>query len=119
MNKKINKWLNKIVEKGIPSDVKAIYINLVECSDDVDLEFYGIGVYEIEDQDWACNDIFDTDSLELEGVLQSPDKWEVLLHQIAQVVKGYIEIKYVQLSEVKRVGVGFGDSETIILKDEI
>lgn len=123
MNRKevLFKWLDGILENQIPEEMHAIYINLVESENDVDVEFFGIGQFDPNDEDWACDDIFKTKSIEISFNEDISNIWKDVLTEVSSIIAEYLEINSdnTRLLLLKRVGVGFGDSETILVKNEI
>ncbi|MCP4199111.1 MAG: hypothetical protein GY762_18355 [Proteobacteria bacterium] len=123
MNKKetIFHWLDGMLEKGIPDDVQALYINLVESVDIIEVELFGIGQFDRNDEDWACHFTFQTNSVEITYEEDVLDIWENILKEVASMMSEYLDLKSdnSQLLPIRRVGVGFGDSEILLIKDEI
>ena len=117
----IFRWLDSVFKEGLPIEVKALYINLVECRSDLDIELFGVGEFDHYDEDWACDDIFQAASLEIKNVMENPNDWEKVLQDISIVISGYVDINGDRrgIANVARVGVGFGDSEIILVKNEI
>jgi len=117
----IFKWLDSVFKEGLPVEVKAMYINLVECCSDLDVELFGIGEFDFKDEDWACDDIFQAVSLALNNVMDNPNDWEKVLQDISIVISDYVDINRDKrgIASVARVGVGFGDSEIILVKNEM
>ncbi len=117
----IVEWLDAIFVKKIPAEVEAIYINLVESHELVEVEFYGIDKLDPSDIDWPCNYDFSAESIEVPFAGDIPQYWEKSLKDISTIIGEYVSSKAEKhrLSSIKRVGVGFGDSEIVIVKDEI
>lgn len=112
-------WLDSQFKKGIPSDVKALYLNLVESVGDVDIELFGIGDFDPNDEDWACDDNYQGNSLELLDVMGNPDDWEKVLIEVSSLVSDYIASNEGKVASISRIGVGFGDSEIELVKNGI
>lgn len=117
----IFKWLDSVFKEGLPIEVRALYINLVECCSDLDVELFGVGYFDSNDEDWACEDIFQAGNLELKNVMDNPNDWEKVLQDISIVISDYVDLNKDKrgISTVTRVGVGFGDSEIVLVKNEI
>lgn len=62
---KIFIWIDDIFNKGIPLEVRAIYINLVESYETVEVEFFGIDKLDPNDIDWACDYMYSSESTEV------------------------------------------------------
>jgi hypothetical protein len=113
------KWLDSLFKEGIPSDVKALYLNLVESVGDIDIELFGIGDFDPNDEDWACDDNYQGSSLELLDVMGNPDDWEKVLQEVSKLVSDYIALNKDKVASICRIGIGFGDSEIELVKNEI
>ena len=113
------KWLDSIFKKGVPSDVEALYLNLVESVGDIDIELFGVGAFDPNDVDWACEVNYQGKSLELIDVMGNPDDWEKVLNEISKLVSDYIALNNDKVASISRIGVGFGDSEIELVKNEI
>jgi len=113
----IFEWLDNIFAKKIPDEVEALYINLVEWPDTLQVEFFGIGPFDKDDKDWACDYIFSTKNTEIP--FSVADGWKKALKDVSSIIGEYVISKNSSLSNIKRIGVGFGDSETVLVKDEI
>ena len=113
------KWLDSIFKKGVPSDVKALYLNLVETVGDIDIELFGIGAFDPNNVDWACDVNYQGKSLELIDVMGKPEDWERVLNDVSKLLSDYIALNQDKVASISRIGVGFGDSEIDLVKNEI
>ena len=113
------KWLDGIFENKIPADVEAIYINLVEWQNlhTLQVEFFGISQFDKDDADWACDFMFHTQSVDV----SFNGSWEKSLSDVAATLNAYLAAQNNdhRLASIKRLGVGFGDSETVLIKDNV
>ena len=109
-------WLDNIFAKKIPDEVEALYINLVEWPDTLQVEFFGVGSFDKDDEDWACDFIFSTENTEIP--FNAADGWENALKEVVSIIDEYA-ISTRNILNIKRIGVGFGDSETVLVKNEI
>lgn len=111
-------WLDSFFKQGVPPDVKALYINLVESVGDIDIELFGIGDFDPNDEDWACDDNYQGNSLELLDVLGNPNDWEIVLQEVSMLISEYVALNKDKVVSISRIGVGFGDSEIELVKNE-
>jgi hypothetical protein len=115
----IFKWLDDIFENKIPAEIEAIYINLVEWQtlEILQVEFYGISQFEKEDADWACDFVFHSQSVDI----SFKGSWEKSLSDVVAIMSMYLDSqkKDHRSASIKRVGVGFGDSEIVLIKDNV
>lgn len=116
---KVFEWLDGQFKKGISSDVKALYLNLVESVGDVDIELFGIGDFNPSDEDWACDFNYQGNSLEILDVMDNPDDWEKVLIEVTSLISDYIATNKDKVASISRIGIGFGDSEIELVKNEI
>lgn len=112
----IFEWLDNIFAKKIPDTVEAIYVNLVEWPDTLQVEFFGIGPFDKDDEDWACKFIFSARNTEIP--FNPAEGWESALNRVASIIREYNHSTK-NISNIKRIGAGFGDSEIILVKNEI
>lgn len=115
----IFKWLDDIFENKIPGEIEAIYINLVEWQNlhVLQVEFFGISQFEKDDADWACDFIFHSQSVDI----SFNGSWEKSLSDVVAIMSAYVDSQKNdhRLASIKRVGVGFGDSETVLIKNNV
>ena len=114
---KVSHWVSKALDSNIPAEVEALYINLVESPKDLTVELFGIGDFEPNDQDWACDDIYQCKSLVLKGFMQRCSGWEMALDEVSKKLREYLEVNAMKLTNIRRIGVG--DSEIILIKNEL
>ena len=63
MYKKIEEWINNVLEQKIPSETVAFCFNLYEDEDDTwSMELVGTERFDIDDSDWACDEVTDFDT---------------------------------------------------------
>lgn len=114
--KNIEKWIDRVLEHNLPEQTTAITFNLYENENNQwSIEMVGTGSFDIEDSDWACDEVFDTrDDLQL---WTQESKWEVILQEAADEIKEYLEKgKYSEkLKGYEGVGVGFVDGDITIV----
>lgn len=115
----IFKWLDGIFENQIPAEIEAIYINLVEWQSlhVLQVEFFGISQFDKDDADWACDFMFNSQSVDI----SFDGSWEKSLSDVAAILGAYVAAQNSdhRLASIKRVGVGFGDSEIMLLKNTV
>lgn len=57
----IEKWIDSIFENTIPNEVVGIAFNLYEDeTNQWSIEMIGSASFDVEDPDWACDEVFDT-----------------------------------------------------------
>ena len=65
MNSSVSNWIDKILDQEIPNTVVAFCFNLYEESDGSwAMELVGTERFDLEDEDWACNELTDFGSRE-------------------------------------------------------
>ena len=118
MNKNIADWIDNILNQAIPDDVVAFCFNLYEESDDSwAMELVGTEWFDLEDEDWACNELTDFGSREQLYNWEMECEWEEVLEYMVSELNQYLENgKYSELLKSKSgVGVGFVDGNIEIL----
>lgn len=112
----IEKWIDSVLENTLPEQVIAIAFNLYEDIDNQwSIEMVGTNSFDTEDADWVCDEVFNTRD-ELQSWTQK-SKWEVILQEVSDKIKIYIQTgKYSEkLKSYQGVGVGFVDGDIIIV----
>lgn len=118
MYEQFEKWLDKYLQKGFPDDVIAANFNIYEDSDDYwSLEIVGTRSFDEENEDWACDEITDLGSRENLFSWKADEEWEVVLENVIELIKEYLEKgKYANtLKGLTAVGAGFVDGDIEIL----
>jgi len=110
-------WLSNNITCEIPEDVKAFSFNLFEsCIEDdkkFGIELIGAGEFDSENEDWACDEIWEPKLRELDIPTSfSGESWEIcqerLKSLITKVLASNTHCKN-QLKSRKGIGIGFVD----------
>lgn len=116
--KNIEKWIDNLFENTIPDAVVAIAFNLYEDGENQwSVEMIGSNTFDVEDSDWACEEVFDTRDHILSWIQNAT--WEEILQETISKIQKYIEVgKYAErIKSYEGVGVGFVDGDmTIVYK---
>ncbi|MDC7295413.1 hypothetical protein NXH67_18040 [Butyrivibrio sp. DSM 10294] len=118
MYEKFEEWLNAYLKKGFPEEVIAVNFNIYEDTDDNwSVEIVGTASFDEEDDDWACDEITDFGSRENLFTWEADEEWEVILDNVIEIIKEYLEKgKYANtLKGLTAVGTGFVDGDIEIL----
>ena len=118
MNRKLEKWINRLLKKNIPDNVIAFCFNLYEESDGSwEMELVGTDYFDLEDEDWGCYEVHDFGSREKSFNWKMECDWEEALAYIVNELNQYLANgKYANLLKAsKGVGVGFVDGSLEIL----
>ncbi len=110
------KWINSILDKPLPSEVVAINFNLYEDENNKwSMEFVGASSFDVDDSDWACDEVFVTRENPLEWIQEA--SWEAILMDMSNEISEYLENgKYAdKLKSYVGIGVGFVDGDIEIL----
>jgi len=117
--KKVADWIDNVLkDKAIPADIVAFCFNLYEESDGSwAMELVGTDKFDLEDEDWACNEATDFDSREILYSWEMECEWDEALEYMVNELKQYLSSgKYADLLKSKEgVGVGFIDGNIEIL----
>ena len=117
--KNVSNWINDTLkDKVITSDIVAFCFNLYEESDGSwAMELVGTQRFDLEDEDWACDEVTDFCSREDQYNWEMECEWEEALEYMVNELKQYLSNgKYAALLKSKTgVGVGFVDGNIEIL----
>lgn len=114
----VSEWLDNVLETDIPNEVIAFGFNLYDDGDcNWSLELIGTSEFDIDDEDWLCNEVTDFDTRDEPFQWSQNAEWEEILNHITDVLKEYLESgKYADVLKAKSgIGVGFVDGDVEIL----
>lgn len=114
----VENWLDSILEQPIPAEVAALNFNLYEeGGNNWSIELVGTESFDLEDEDWGCDEIFDFGTRENPLVWEEEKMWNEILDEMIQIMKRYLqEGKYAGvLKKYRGVGIGFVDGNIEIL----
>jgi shikimate kinase len=119
MYNEFEKWIETIFNQELPGKIKAINFNLYgENNNSWSLEMVGTENFDLYEEDWACDEIFDTRDNPLRWEEQAA--WEDILEEISGILLTYMEKgQYAdKIKTYQGVGVGFvdGDIKLIYVK---
>ena len=118
MNRSLADWIDNLLNRDIPENIVAFCFNLYEESDESwAMELVGTDCFDLENEDWACNEITDFDSRNKLYNWKMVCEWEDALNYIVNELNQYLEEgKYAELLKSQTgVGVGFIDGNIEIL----
>lgn len=119
---RVSEWLDVVLETDIPAEVVAFGFNLYEDIDyDWSMELIGTSKFDVDDEDWLCNEVTDLDTRENPLRWHRETGWEEILNDIVSALKEYLKNgKYADILKAKSgVGVGFVDGNIEILHVKI
>lgn len=122
MYNRVSEWLDVVLETDIPAEVVAFGFNLYEDIDhDWSMELIGTSKFDVDDEDWLCNEVTDLDTRENPLQWHRETGWEEILNDIVSALKEYLKNgKYADILKAKSgVGVGFVDGNIEILHVKI
>lgn len=116
MNTNFSTWLDGILENTYFEDVKAFNFNLYETEDEhkFDIQIIGSPVYDKNNTDWACEEIFTSG----ENVFcVYAEDWITCLETSSELVKDYLKSGKFRnvLTKTLAVSVGFVDGDLSVL----
>lgn len=118
--KTFREWANKSLAEKIPANVKAFSFNLYETGVDFGIELIGAGSFDVNDPDWATDEVFEPSQRRLEiPVSFSGETWEQCLENMRKLVFSYLnsnEPGAKVLNQGQGVGIGFVDGDLRLLK---
>lgn len=117
--KQVADWIDRVLnEAAVPAAVVAFCFNLYEESDGGwAMELVGTESFDLEDEDWACDEVTDFGSRENLYHWETECEWEEALEYMVNALRQYLSCgKYADLLKSKEgVGVGFVDGNIEIL----
>lgn len=119
---RVSEWLDVVLETDIPAEVVAFGFNLYEDIDhDWSMELIGTSKFDVDDEDWLCNEVTDLDTRENPLRWHRETGWEEILNDIVSALKEYLKNgKYADILKAKSgVGVGFVNGNIEILHVKI
>ena len=119
MMKNVADWIDNVLHNNaVTTDIVAFCFNLYEESDSSwSMELVGTERFDLEDEDWACNEVTDFGSRENLYNWKMECEWDEALAYMVNELKQYLSSgKYAELLKSKEgVGVGFVDGNIEIL----
>ncbi len=118
MNPKLSQWIDNVLNTNVPDNVVAFCFNLYDDSgDNWSMELVGSEWFDLEDEDWPCNEFTEFNSRRNPYEWQMDCGWEEVLAYIVKELKEYLENgKHAALLKSRTgVGVGFVDGNIEIL----
>ncbi len=117
--KNVSNWINAILkDKVVPMEIVAFCFNLYEESDGIwSMELVGTTRFDLEDEDWACDEVTDFGSRDNLYNWEMECEWEEALEYMVNELQQYLSSgKYAELLKSKSgLGVGFVDGNIEIL----
>ena len=109
-------WLDEVLSKKLPSNIKAINFNLYEDNDNKwSIELVGTSTFDENNSDWACNEIYTT--RENPYALVKESNWKEVETLFTSFLNNYLSTgKYSNiLKEYCGIGIGFVDGDLSII----
>jgi len=117
----IEEWLNDILKQEMPSALIAFNFNVYMDGDDQwSLELVGTKSFDIDGEDWACDEITNFGTRDDPFMWEQDADWVDVLDKVIVTLKKYLKRgAYASvLKASKGVGVGFVDGNIEILYPE-
>ena len=118
MNMNISNWIDNMLNTDIPDNIVAFCFNLYEEGDgNWSMELVGSDWFDLEDEDWACNEITDFESRKNLYEWKMDCDWEdALAYMVNELTEYLANGKHSELLKSSiGVGVGFVDGNIEIL----
>lgn len=109
-------WIDSIMQITIPDDVVAFCFNLYEdANKGWSLELVGAGSFDINDTDWACDEVFTSRNTPL--TWYDDGEWQDVQMAVIKMLKEYLgKGRYGKvLNERQGLAVGFVDGDLTLL----
>ena len=118
MYNKVSAWLDNALAQDIPEEIVAFCFNLYDDGyGNWSMELVGTERFDVNDEDWPCDEITDFGTRENLLEWYNEAKWDVILEEITEILSKYLEEgKYADVLKSKSgIGVGFVDGDIDIL----
>ena len=118
MLQEVSEWLDAVLVNAVPNEVVAFGFNVYDDGDnDWSMELVGTSEFDVDDEDWLCNEVTDFNTRENPFQWSKEAEWEEVLEDIVHVLKEYLKSgQYANaLKEKSGVGVGFVDGDIELL----
>lgn len=118
MDTDIEIWLNNILIQEIPENVVALNFNLYEDGNNCwSIELVGSDIFDLDDEDWPCNEVFDFDTRQNPLNWSQDATWNKVLTEISEIIKNYLNHGLYAniLKKYQAVGISFVDGDVNII----
>ncbi|MCR5792483.1 MAG: hypothetical protein K6G65_04885 [Lachnospiraceae bacterium] len=118
MQKEMDLWIENAFKNNIPTDVVAICFNLYEDGDNHwSMEMVGTANFDLEDSDWACDEVTDFGTRDNPFSWEEESDWESVLSRVVASVSKCIDEGRCdnQIRDLKGIAVGFTDGDLEIV----
>lgn len=119
MFQELYKWIDSSLEGDVPSEIQGFCFNLIENGGSFSVELIGSSEFDEEDEDWACEEIFEAEQRVIEIPEDvSGDHWEKCLESMTTIIQDYLASNSsgaIKLNKVKGIGIGFVDGNLSLL----
>ncbi len=121
MFNKMEEWLDNVLVQELPVSVVAFCFNLYEDeNNNWSMELIGTESFDIDDEDWACDEITDFGTRDNNFTWNKLGGWNEILDEVVSKLRIYLDKgTYADLLKSKNgIAVGFidGDIEIIYSK---
>ena len=116
MKKQIEDWLLELSHNEvIPENIVALNFGIFESENGYCVYLIGSESYDVDDDDWACDEVFTTRDQPF--VIECESDWELVETFFISLVNEYLSSgKYAgKLKEYQAIGIGFVDGDLQIL----
>lgn len=117
-NNSVSDWIDNVLNSDIPDNIAAFCFNLYEEGNGSwSMELVGANGFDLESEDWPCDEVTDFKSRENPYKWEENCSWEEALAHIVKVLKKYLANgKHAELLKSRTgVGVEFVDGNIEIL----
>ncbi|MDI9498428.1 MAG: hypothetical protein QM270_08110 [Bacillota bacterium] len=114
----LTNWLDGVLQRDIPGDVKAFAFNLYDDGNgNWSMELVGTRSFDPADTDWPCDEMTDFGTRAAPFRWNDAQRWDQVLEKAISVLKEYLKNgKYAAvLMSREGVGAGFVDGDLEIL----
>jgi hypothetical protein len=117
----VGAWLRRVsATETPPPSIIAFNVGLLQTEDGFSAYLIGAERYDAEDPDWACDESFTPRERYVAlPIRRSETKWEQVLEQTAQAVRGFLSSKEgasAFFSKARAITVGFDDGDLVRVK---
>jgi hypothetical protein len=108
MEEIIKNWLRQLATNtAFPDGIIAFNFGIFETEEGYAMYLAGANMYDAEDDDWACNPIYESSCLSLSMEDSENRDWRTFIHDVKSILE--VEVKSYRIFSDKAITIGFDD----------
>jgi hypothetical protein len=117
---RFDSWLNQTFPQSVVAKVVAYNFNISELSDGFLVEIIGSDIYDPNNSDWACQEVWTSRPNQFFFSIDEVGKeWDLFLDKLSILVNKFLEIlpnyQYV-MANICAITIGFVDGDLVVIR---